>query len=303
MKTKNILSTTILALAGIVLSAGAAKAETYANGDLLLSFRATGGTGATTNYVIDLGNASNYLTNGVGGVTASTGVYATGSIVNLTAANSALSGLGTDLGNIYGSNWNTRSDLVWSVTGFYQGTPRPSGVNNNTLFVSSAESQSSVGTQSTSPNTYSAGASSTAATAMGGMSSAYAGSGQLGATATAGQEQASGFTNSYGSFATGTYPTSSLFASSANFQNAENDFGNGTSNSVNDAYLLKPGAASAALLGGFELTNTGNVEFSSNIADFATPVPEPASAGMITAGLLSLVAMGKRRRIARSCQA
>ena len=87
----------VLALgAAAMLSSGGAEAATAANGDILLGFRATGGTGSTKNLVVNLGPAT-ALENATGTV--------------------SLGNLGTDLANTYGTEWQTRNDLFWGVAG------------------------------------------------------------------------------------------------------------------------------------------------------------------------------------------
>ena len=97
MKLKNRTLAVVLALgAAAMLTSGGAEAATAANGDILLGFRATGGTGSTKNLVVNLG-AATALENATGTVN--------------------LGNLGTDLANTYGSSWNTRSDLFWGAAG------------------------------------------------------------------------------------------------------------------------------------------------------------------------------------------
>ncbi|MBV6497993.1 MAG: hypothetical protein CJBNEKGG_00207 [Prosthecobacter sp.] len=97
MKLKQRTLAVVLALgAAAMLTSGGAEAATAANGDILLGFRATGGTGSTKNLVVNLG-AATALENATGTV--------------------SLGNLGTDLANTYGSEWKTRSDLFWGAAG------------------------------------------------------------------------------------------------------------------------------------------------------------------------------------------
>jgi hypothetical protein len=97
MKLKNRTLAVVLALgAAAMLTSGGAEAATAANGDILLGFRATGGTGSTKNLVVNLGPAT-ALENATGTVN--------------------LGNLGTDLANTYGTDWKTRNDLFWGIAG------------------------------------------------------------------------------------------------------------------------------------------------------------------------------------------
>ena len=91
------------AVAGVVLFASQAvnaAPVTYTDGDLFLGFRATGGTGATQTYLINIGQASNYRD----------------ALPNVTL-NLTLGAIATDLSAIYGASWFTRSDILWGVVG------------------------------------------------------------------------------------------------------------------------------------------------------------------------------------------
>ena len=94
MKMKK-LSTALLVLMGVVLL-GTSSAQAIPNGSLILAFRLnnTGGTG--TDLEVNLGLASSF---------------------NFASNQSSLASLNTDLTNIYGSNWNTNSNLVFSIIG------------------------------------------------------------------------------------------------------------------------------------------------------------------------------------------
>src|SRR5579859_787365 len=88
----------LLALAGIALLTAPVRAGTVSAslGDLVLGFRATGGTGAGLNLEVDLGSISNFYN---------------GANIGLT-----LPGLVTqDLIDVYGANWGSRTDLFWGA--------------------------------------------------------------------------------------------------------------------------------------------------------------------------------------------
>jgi MYXO-CTERM domain-containing protein len=96
IKTKNIL--TMLVVAGISIAAIPAKAASFVAGDVLLGFQASGGTGSTTNVIVDLGPA-----------TALRDDFTNGTSV------ASLASIGAVLTSTYGSNWATRSDLSWGA--------------------------------------------------------------------------------------------------------------------------------------------------------------------------------------------
>jgi hypothetical protein len=99
---KTFIIKTLLAAAGTALLAQVAAAQTTTvnDGDLLLDFRAGGGTGFGTDYEVDLGAASLYFGAAPG------------------SAPFTVSGVSlADLSVTYGSDWNARGDLYWGVIG------------------------------------------------------------------------------------------------------------------------------------------------------------------------------------------
>lgn len=101
MKKINLKSTALLALAGFTLLTTAAHAAH--EGDLFLGVRATGGIGATKDYLINLGPASQ---------------FEGGSQTTLNLGN-----VGADLGVLFGSGagdgtaWYNRADVLWGIAG------------------------------------------------------------------------------------------------------------------------------------------------------------------------------------------
>ena len=88
MKTKVVL---IAATALLAISAAQAAPSNWQSGDILLGFRAFGGTGTDKNVLIDIGTAAN-----LGSLNVS---------------------LGTDLGATFGANWYSRTDIYWGAFG------------------------------------------------------------------------------------------------------------------------------------------------------------------------------------------
>ena len=122
----------LLALFGAgVIALGTAKQSSaaFANGDLLLSFQATGGQGVTSTYVANLGTGYSYRD-------------AVSNISNVTS-------IGGDLTTLYGANWYDRTDLYINIIGNqaagYGPTNKGPVVNGdarNTIYVSRARTDS-----------------------------------------------------------------------------------------------------------------------------------------------------------------
>ena len=92
-------------LGGCMLMAPALDAQTvtYADGDLLMGFHATGGAGANQTYVYNLGSAITYR--------------------DATSAFTLQQSLGADLAAIFGPDWFARKDLYWGVAGVRDNSP------------------------------------------------------------------------------------------------------------------------------------------------------------------------------------
>lgn len=88
-------------------------------GDLLLGVRATGGVGAEQNYLVNIGPSSDYK--------------------NATEVSTVdIGNIAADLALLYGPDWSTRTDLVWSISG----TSGSAGANDDpqrTLYISTPE--------------------------------------------------------------------------------------------------------------------------------------------------------------------
>lgn len=99
-----VLRASLLASAGSLVGITLSSAVTIATpspGDLFLAFRATGGTGASTSYIIDLGQGTQFNTT------------PPGSTITLNS----IGDIGAVLVAAYGANLNTRSDLFWGIFG------------------------------------------------------------------------------------------------------------------------------------------------------------------------------------------
>lgn len=111
-------------LLGGLASVAAAVSPTVAPNDLIMGFRATGGTGASKNLEVDLGN-----------VTAYASAKGTITLSQLAAA---------DLSSTYGANWSSRigKDLFWGVfgaTGNTNADKGPTGQPKATLWATTPQ--------------------------------------------------------------------------------------------------------------------------------------------------------------------
>jgi len=272
MKTKNILTTGILALASLAVLTPAANAVfSYNDGDIVVAFSGQtnpgGGAGHSGNtYLVNLGNASLFQT---------LGVYATGNLVTINTATQA----------------NFLTDLSAATISLSNGVYGLFGTDGTSVFMS--RSQTTAGTASTPiSNQNLDGASTDIYSVTGNVSGAAANPN--------GAIQGTGDASSYASFMFGSSSTTQAFE--GNFGNPE---GSLTPGKVMDLYQVNTGSGNATRLGAFDFnTTTGAMRFSSDVSDFAVvAVPEPASAGILAAAFLGIVSIGKRRRLAHAAQA
>lgn len=138
--TSRILALGVASLVGV--SAYAAPVTANFN-DLILGFRASGGTGASDNLVVDLGSITKF-----------TGASGTINVTQLAAA---------DLSAIYGSSWSNRigNDLYWGVVGTTGRTAAgPGGQPSRTLWASSVETTGGTSTAWTRGTSTSQGSAS-----------------------------------------------------------------------------------------------------------------------------------------------
>jgi len=298
MNTKNILSTTILAIAGIALSTVSAHAVSGTNfagdGDLTIQFRGSG-TYATTSYVIDLGSILNYLPGTVNGAPGN-GVYSTGSLVNLSAAGKPGAGLYSDLLSTFGGSL---AGVTYSLAATADGT---GNLKNRSIAISSPET--TVGTAAPFINNLSNSNANSTQSYIQQFQAAYAGASANGATTATGEVQSSATFATPGQDYAGSVTNGHVLNFPAG--NIENTFGS-LASTVSDLYLLNTTTATTGHgvdVGAFGFDSSGNLNFDSNQAGFPVAVPEPASAGAITSAFLGCASLfGRRRRAARSVQA
>ncbi len=134
----------------------ASAAFTYTNGQLILGFQASGGTGASDNVFFNLGSAIPYRDG--------------------TNPGGAIGNISTTLAAVYGAGWYSRTDLYFGVIGNLNGNPNTgigsagavSGDPSRTFYLSTAAATP----QSASliaGGTYASATLGTAGTTLGGM--------------------------------------------------------------------------------------------------------------------------------------
>ncbi len=132
----SVLSLSLAALAATSAAFAATTSDPQGAGDILIGFYTSTGTGATQNLIVNLGSYTQFENNN-------------GSTVSFSA------NIVADLAATYGANWNSRTDLEWTVTGATYATV-VNGLTRNTIF--SASPRVSVGD---APSAISSGSDST----------------------------------------------------------------------------------------------------------------------------------------------
>ena len=260
MKFKNHTATlvcTAFSLLAVAVSHGA----TYTAGDLLMGFRATGGQGFGTTYVLNIGQASNYRDVVTYGTVPVAGDFT------------------TDLVSIFGSNWSTRTDLLWGIAGTPSKTATVGIDEAATMYAS--KPQTTPGVPGAAWTIAGLSTRTSVSTTMTGMQSgfaAYAAS----SNSSAGTIQLDGDANDWRSFmATG---------GDASRTTGNKDFGGFADIEGNVTQQL-----SLFRLDG--PTNTGSFDGTFGISQSGiTFVPEPASSALAVVGAAALVF--RRRRSA-----
>ncbi len=251
----------------------------YNDGDLILGFRATGGQGASTDYVIDIGSAATFLT----------------SLAN-NQVNLSLGPIATDLIALYGINWSSRVDVLWSLSGVQK--IAGNGFGNNTMFATRSDSVhapagplTNTTTPWTRPSSFGAGAPAGKMLSLGqkygaGTTGSVAGTDQMESTNVPGALiQPTSQVNSYASLQ-GTL----AFGYFSDANGIEGNFGSSPS-AVLDLYQLNTGSGPASFAGSLAINNAGLVTATG--AGFQ--VPEPSVAASLVFGAVALGAMRRRR--------
>ena len=257
------LATGISLLLASFVPAARAATVAYTTGDLVLAFRADGGTGASQSLLIGIGAASQYnAAVGNPNLTLNVGTF------------------GSDLVSTYGANWYDRTDLTWSVFGAND-TANPSA----TLYASRA--QTTFGTAASPWPTLTAPGDRTATrAAISGVTTAFAG---LQATANSTVSALQTNSSDPSSYSQQVTFGSTDFGSLSQWTNIQGNFGPGS-----EALSLFRLNASTTNLGAFTVSDAGAVTFSGTSVNIAAAVPEPSKAvfSMLGASVLLL----RRRR-------
>jgi hypothetical protein len=278
MITKSNTTAAILALTGaaVFLPSAADAAIVYADGDLLLGFRASAGQGASTDYLVNLGSAASIL-NSPGSIQFNLGPIA------------------TDLVNLYGANWFNRADVFWSVSGTQKSAGN--GYLANTMFVTRADDvDGPLGTNTTVPwdriGSFGAGAPAGKISQMGTTYRDQLGTGVMESTFAPGALlQPTNVPNSYASYQANVGANGSAsYGQFADTNGSEETFALGATSAVLDAYTLVPGSAGSpsTFSGNFTINQTGQVTFTG-------AVPEPTAMLSLSLGGLVLASLRHRR--------
>lgn len=287
---KTILTTSILALVGFVVSTQSAQAGSspvsFGDNDLLLGFRTNNAPGQTINLELNLGSADTYYNPGGNAPLDFSSAVGITNIGRLSV---------TDLSATYGAGWASRTDLSWGIVGTSNASGSYDGwFGGNTIYLSRAETVAGTQTTPWSRQT-NFNAANTQISSLGG-SGGYTGT----STATSDYDVlvAAGSSNSYQS-RSGGVPGATFGAVNGTFMNdsAVSVFGTGNWISVQDIYALAQGTGAGQYLGSFGLRADGTIDYSPTASAFATPVPEPGTAvfGIAT---FAIAALRRRRNAA-----
>jgi len=285
---KTLLKTTLAAAIATALFSSSSMAQsstTYAQGDFLLGFRATGGTGAASNVLVDIGPGSGFLT-------------------STTPVTFSLSNLDASLNATFGSGWTTRSDVFWSVAG-------ADASSNSTVYITAPETvgggeatpwnglgtslqtgvRNKINTEGGIPNTsgynfYTPNVNPNGA----------------GPAVIEGQTD----TNSYGSYMPGGTTANSGPAPGTSYAEfnptIEGTFANGTGGIKLDLIKLtsatgvdNPGTD----LGDFTISNSGVLTWTPDSLEVSA-IPEPSVTVLGTLGALGVILLHPRRRAAKA---
>jgi hypothetical protein len=264
-------------ISALLMASLSGVAHAASSADILLGFRAAGGTGATTNLEVDLGSIST-LKSVVGTVTL-TNLLSTGP----DGANG--------INSIYGSSWATRSDLFWGSTGTVFGSAGPDGELVKTVFgTAQAPSSTLDGTSTTTPWTEFSSTGASAPSAQ--IQQLYNQFGVFGTVVGSSYQTANNTTGSWsvqepggGAIAFKAFNPESTFENTTNITGAF---------VASDLYELDPGhvGSPSTFLGTLSIFANGNVDFSTPVA-----IPEPSVyAAILGAACLGFVAIRRRKQ-------
>ena len=277
IKTKNLLTT--LVVAGITAFASQASATTYVAGDLLLGFRASGGTGASSNLIVNLGQADTVYRD------------ATSNILSVVD-------IGTLLTATYGAGWDTRNDLFWGVVGVRSPAASGAAVDGDpvrTSYATAAQTGTLVPGESGHSTPWSVATGTTRASIAVAIDSMATNYNNFSAAVT----NTAVMPNNVGN----TWSTNNNGVNSFGLPGTvEGSFANGASGTALDLYRIlntTSGASPTGTVGvgswegTFTISDTGVVGFS------VTAVPEPSRALLAGLGLAG-IAFRRRRTVKKT---
>ena len=257
MKTirTNLLVVGALALIG-AQHAMATTVTTPSDGDIFIGFRATSGQGAATSYLVNIGSDSTFNA-------ASSGATSVG---NLNA----------DLTAIFGSNWSSRSDVLWGVFG---------ARNNVNPTVYGTRAQAPFGTVAPTYPTLDLTARSGTTSQIVSVISAYSG---LDATANNPKAATQNNSTAASSYAAqvGTAGTTD-FGSLSGWTSIEDSFGAGAASSALDffRFAFVSGSNAVQRLGTFSISTAGALTFTTKtvaVQNANVSVQENAGSASVT---------------------
>jgi hypothetical protein len=251
------LGSAVLAAVLTTASAGAAVVATPQNNDIFLGFRASGNLGATTSYLVNLGQYSQFRD------------LTPGASISL----SSLGNIGADLVANFGANWNTRNDLFWGVFGV-------SNTANPTVYAS----RESSGADWPTLDQISRGVTASNIVSVLQGTNGYQGRESTANSAFAVIQPNSGNASSYNKqVATG---GTNDFGSLSEWSSIEDDFGGGTAGTALELYRI--GTLGVTNPGAFTISDTG-------LVGFTAAIPEPSSYLLGMTGSLLLLTNRRRR--------
>jgi len=263
MKKNSILKAALLAVAGIGLFATHANATlTYSSDDLFIGFYSVN---SSTDYLIDIGQASNFL-NAASGSTTTIGTF------------------GNDLTTAFGSGWATDQSVKWVVFGTDQLHTTSYDTSTYTNYATKPEGV--VGTLETGYLRNNQSTQASASNAMIGVENAYK----------------NGTLSGEGGYLQSTAVSNSLYSQTAGgsgiaFANyTAGDFSNGTSQSVLDLFRMvkvsSVDGSTGSYVGSFSINDSGTTSFT------VTAVPEPSTYGLaVLGGAAALIAVRRFRKV------
>lgn len=283
MKISHIRTLLLTAVAGATLSAPDTRAAlAYNDGDIFLGFRATSGAGSSTGYLVNLGSIANFL-NATGPVSLSLG------------------GIDSDLDTIFGTNWSSRPEMLWGISGvqFSAGN----GLTNRTLIATQSQAfPLTLGTpNSTAWNRATLSTQGAPALKIQSLATKFA----LGSTGSVdgvdqiesefsavALVQPNSQANSFRSFMPGGVNSnaSSAFFYFSDADGIEGNFGAGASATALDLYVMQAGSGPGTYEGTFTIGSNAEITF------IPQGVPEPSGIMMLSAGATVLGLIRRRQR-------